>query len=357
VPRQPKVALVIKGHAYGGWQKVEITRSMEALCGSFSLELIERYAGQPGAASIQPGAPCRVQVDGRTVITGFVDDVLPEYDNDTHRVVVKGRDKTMDLVDCSAIFGSGSWSHSTLLQMARDLCSKFNIGVVADVDVSRARQLEQIQPGETVFEVLERMARLYAVVIISDGVGNVHFTRAGMGGSHAPLVLGATIEKANGQFSARERFSHYIVIGQVGQGAPIDPESAAFPHGTADDPGVGRWRPLVIVEPLADLDTSYFQLRALWEASTRAGRARRATITQPGWYDANGALWDINRMTTVRDGLLGMGESLLVTGVKFTLSNEADSAEITVTRKSAYELAPLSPKDTVGFQANVEPPT
>ncbi|WP_330178313.1 hypothetical protein [Candidatus Vondammii sp. HM_W22] len=71
-----------------------------------------------------------------------------------------------------------------------------------------------IAEGETVFEYLETLARQQSVRLVTDPTGDLVITRAGIECVGTALVLGENIEEAEGEFSHRDRFSHYYVTGQ-----------------------------------------------------------------------------------------------------------------------------------------------
>ena len=126
--------LTVNGNKYGGWQSVEVNRSIERPSGSFGLTLTELWPDQTEPWPINEGDACTVSMDGEVAITGHVDDVVPQFNDISHGITVTGRDNTGDLVDCSAIAKSGEWKGRNILQIAKDLAAPFGIEVTADVD-------------------------------------------------------------------------------------------------------------------------------------------------------------------------------------------------------------------------------
>ena len=150
----PDVRLKVAGSEYGGWKRIRISRSIEQLAGSFDLAVSELWPGQDYERRILAGDACSVLVDGQALVTGYVDDVSIAHGSTRHEVGVSGRDATGDLVDCSAIKGSGQWASRTLEQIATELCKPFGIKVRAEVNTGKAFNGFALQEGETVFEAL-----------------------------------------------------------------------------------------------------------------------------------------------------------------------------------------------------------
>ncbi|NYY68714.1 phage baseplate assembly protein, partial [Salmonella enterica] len=69
--------------------------SLEHLAGSFSLELM--LPGQPVPDGIDPGQPLKLQINGVTVITGYLDTVKHKLTATSNKITITGRDKTGDL--------------------------------------------------------------------------------------------------------------------------------------------------------------------------------------------------------------------------------------------------------------------
>ena len=174
------VRLTVNGQHYGGWTSINITRGIEQIAGTFQLKVTEKWPGNPAARPVRPGQSCTVSIDGATVITGYIDDVKPEYDSKNRTVAFTGRDKTGDLVDCSAIYKSGAWEKKSIKTIATDLIKPFGIGLIVNADIGAPFEKASIEEGETVFEILDRLARQRGILLTSDGLGNLVRT-AGFG--------------------------------------------------------------------------------------------------------------------------------------------------------------------------------
>lgn len=339
---QGQVILTVNGASYGGWTEVEINRGIEQIAGTFSLGLTERWADQDEPWPIIPGDKCTVAIDGEVVITGYVDDVLPSFDANQHAVTIVGRDKTSDLVDCSAIAKSGSWAGRTLLQIAQDLCAPFGVSVSAETDYGTAFQRSALQEGETVFEALERAARMRGVLLISDAQGGMVITRAGSERIATALTQGENVLSGRGTFSLRDRFSEIICKGQSFGIDESTPEHNAQPSGPAADTNVPRYRPLIIVaEDVAD--SKGMKDRAIWETAVRMGRSARPEITVQGWRHADG-LWLPNRLVAVQCPWLQTERDMLIVNVSYLLDDGGTRTVLELCRQEGFELLAVPEK-------------
>lgn len=347
----PDVRLRIDSVDYSGWTRVRMVRSIETIAGTFELGITDRWPESEGRRPIRPGQSCAVLLEGEPVIGGYVDEVEPRYDAQTREVTVHGRDATGDLVDCSAE-PPGAWKAGyDVLTLIRALCKPFDIDVRtsgseragAGLDLGLLHAPFEITSGEAVFDALERLARMHALLLVSDGLGGLVVTRAGTHSVATVLQRGANILRCDATSSAKGLFSLYTVRGQKPDPASVLGRALVEPQGTADDETVGRYRPLVVVaeEPV---DIATCRQRAEWERAVRVGRSLRIAVTVQGWTHADG-LWQPNTRVHLRDDWLGMDAELLISQVSYLLDEGGTRTELELTRPEAYNLVPISEAD------------
>ncbi|HHR4726369.1 TPA: phage baseplate assembly protein, partial [Salmonella enterica] len=297
-----RVELFISGRIFSGWTGISVRRSLEHLAGTFSLDLM--MPGQPVPDGIKAGLPVTLKINGTTVITGYLDTVKHNLTARSHKITITGRDKTGDLVDCSAVFKGGQWHGRTLEQIAGDLCKPFGVRVIWQVDDAAAAKpftTFTLQLSETVSDALTRAARHRGVMVTSNADGDLVFTQAGSRQA-GTLELGKNLLQADFTDDQRNRYSEYLVKGHGGGGGHKgDARMAALlagPKGTADDKAVTRYRPKVI---LADhkITADGARQRAVREERRAIAKSERFVAGVRGWFREGGSLWDVNLLTRV----------------------------------------------------------
>ncbi|MQX36812.1 phage baseplate assembly protein [Roseospira navarrensis] len=344
------MVLELGDQLWRGWTSVSVTRSIEAVAGAFDLTLTRRTGAR---LRIPLGGPCRVSVEderGRRtpVLTGYIDDVEPSYDAQSHEVTVRGRDAAGDLVDCSAIhLPSGEWHGVTLDQIARDLVAPYGISVRAAADTGPAFASFRIQEGETVWDALERACRYRGILAMSDGLGGLVLTTPAQArdtGATLERVPGTRVLSARGMMSHRDRYSTITVKGQSALDDGFGVEAVAAGRASVTDAGVPRHRPLIVLaeegESLAD--------RAAWERTVRQGRSRRAEITVAGWRDDADALWRPLTLVRVVDPWLALDRAMLIAGVTYDKSDDGTTATLEVVAEGAFDVRQETPPESGG---------
>lgn len=341
MPEQPDVRLEIGNSLYGGWTSITIKRGLGQLAGTFDLAVTERWPGQTTPRPIQPGAACRVLVGGAPVITGYVDDVSIEYSGAAHSVSVSGRDKTGDLVDCCP--PTAQIRAATYATIARALAAPYGIAVVDHAGAGAVPGLA-INPGDTVFEVLEQLARSVGVLLTTDGHGRLVILRAPSSSApdamRAVLELGRNVMAGKATYSMRDRYSQITVLSQTAAGDTWSGPAAAQAKSVVYDAAVPRHRPLILI---AEQEHQGINARAQWEANTRYGKGATATYTVYGWTTRAG-LWSPGMLVDTRDGLLGLEATWLLSAVSLVLDDRGYRSEITLHPPEAYAVEPIAPR-------------
>jgi prophage tail gpP-like protein len=100
-----------------------------------------------------------------------------------------------------------------------------------------------------------------------------------------------------------------------------------------------------MIRPEASTTTAYAQKRASWEATVRAARAGRVSVTVQGWTQADGTLWPVNRLVRVRAPRLAIDADLLIAEATYTLSEGAGTrTTLALRRRDAFLPEPVVAK-------------
>ncbi|MGB0683411.1 MAG: phage baseplate assembly protein [Magnetovibrionaceae bacterium] len=338
-----QVTLHVGGRIWRGWTGVTVSRSIQQISGSFEISMTDKDTGLQDVPVVAEGQDCELRIGGDLVIKGYVDDIDIEYDDHETAITIVGRDRTGDVVDCSAVYAGGEWKNAKLEQICADLCAENRIDVYADVDTGARFTTARIQESETKFEMIERLCRLRAVLPVSDPARGLVLTRTGTGRTETGLVLGQNIKKGKIHKSMKGRFSVYRFKGQQQGQDGWDGEAMASPMAEAYDPGVPRHR--VSVQLAKDqADNAALQTLAEWQATVNRGRARPHTYTVAGWRQRpGGELWEPNLICPVDDTKARTRADLLITDTTLTIDEDSGSvALLTLMPPEAFAPRPLS---------------
>lgn len=331
----PELALKVDGRRLTAWEGFELVRSIQAVAGAFSLETSDR-TGFP----VPEGARVQLEVEGEPALDGWVDGVRPRFDALERRVSIVGRDRTADLVDCSVVDTAAEFLGLTLDGLAAELAAPFKVAVLTTADVGAPFERFAVQPGETVFEALERAARFRGLLLTTDGQGRLVLEAPAARRATVELVEGANVKAGSGVYDRSSRFRRYLVQGQR-SGSDLLFGDGCRSDGEAFDDAVRSSRALLILaEGWVDLDSA--QRRAEWEATVRRARGSAVSLKVQGWRQGPaGALWSPNSLVRVRCPSLRLDRDLLISGVRLSLDPRAgSSSELELVHPEAFTPQP-----------------
>lgn len=336
---EEEIVISVNGVSYGGWKAAAALSSIDAVCGSFDVSLMDRWGEMKAPMEIHPGDACQVLLGDEPVITGYVDSVSPSITASDHSIAISGRDKTADLVDCSTDINAYELIGLKLDEIAKMICQKFGINVLVNTNVGEAFERFAIQPGESAFSCLERAAKLRGVLLTTNGDGALAISAKGVFPATGDAIIeGKNILSGSAVYDWKDRFSDYTVHGQM----PAFDDGADDPAhnqiGNARDVNVMRYRPLILTsESWATLESA--RIRAENECAWRAGKATRVNVQVPGWRQSNGSRWmpGIKTAATSRSLYIPDNTELVVSSVRYSFSDsDGRIAELELTRPDAY---------------------
>lgn len=338
-----KIGLKVNGVEYTGWESASITRGIEAVAGGFSLSVSERW-DENRPWPILEGQECTVELEGSRVITGYVDNRNVGYAASSRSFAVAGRDRTGDLVDCAAVPSKWQFNSVPFAAMIAELCKPFGVAVTVatGVDLGAPPPMFVVNPGDKVFECVERACRLGGFLAYSDGNGGLILDRTGTVRTVTSLIEGVNLKSARASFSVSDRFRRYIVTGQLPGGDEYSGDHSAFVRGEAVDPNIRSTR-VLLIRAEGGMTIDLATRRAQWEAAVRAARGASVECEVEGWQQHDGSLWPINATVHLKAPRLGIDDDLLISQAVYS----TDTQQGTITRLSLKRPGAFTPEPVV----------
>lgn len=351
-----QLSLFVNGREFAGWKNVRVTAGIESIAGSFDLGVTDRWDGRDVPWDIVEEDECRVAINGESVIKGWVDKRTISISGEMDTLTLSGRDFTGALVDCSALLndnGSGkikkkaTWefANTPLLTLVKRLAEVHGISVALDppdLQLPPPAKKLAIEPGDTMFDVIDRACKLVGVLPIADGNGGLLLMRPGAKRAHNALVQGENILSGTANYDASARFRKYVVHGQHPGSDNWFGETAAGVSAEAQDLNVRRAARTLLIKADNAVTPAYAKARAAWEATVRAARSNSITITTTDWLQSNGAIWRRNEIVPVFAPRLGVDGDLLISEITYSLDETGgELTTFTLKPPDAFKPSPL----------------
>lgn len=346
------VKLLVNKKEFSGWKSARITRGIESVAGSFDLEVSDRWVHEGVVQSWPIGEEdaCQVKLGNTIVITGYVDQRSISYGSSEHSLRVSGRDKSGDLVDCSAFLNKWEFHNIGIEAFINQVCTPYGIDVTFSEALGQSETAKiaklSIDPGDTAFEAIEKACRMAGLLVFSDGDGGIVLARAGTGRCKTALVEGENILSASADFDASQRFSTYAVLGQQTGSDNKHGKASAHIKGVASDLNVKRAARTLLVRAEKSVTLAQAAKRAQWEATVRAGKSQTINVKVQGWTQANGDLWPINTLVAVKSPMLGIHGDLLISQATYSLDDSGTTTQLVLRDPKAFTPEPVITKPT-----------
>jgi len=321
------IRLIVNDLAYGGWQSISVTKSIESLAGAFSLTAAEGGAD----AQIEVEDECRVDIDDDTIIDGHVERREVQITADSIRVGFSGYDKAQALWANSVYLDGWTFRDANLRAFAKRLAGQFGIPVKVQpgLVLPNTAIKATVSPGESAFDALAIEAAKVGALLVSDGAGNLVITRGGTDRTVDALVEGGNILAGTSSTDGSERFRRYVVLASRPGSSESSAESLRV-RAEAVDAGVLRSERIQVIRPSSAMTQAAARAHADWQSRTRAAQAEALQITVQGWRQSSGDLWTVNRLVAVDAPTLRVSGDRLISEVTYTLDN--DGGELAILR-------------------------
>ena len=320
-PNPDEVATIIAGgRKFDDWTSVRVVHAYAEAWPHFTFTAVERDKPPDnwGALQFKPGDECAIYLGGILAITGMVTVRQVAYDGQSHGVQIMGKGRSWHAARSSIIDEHGSFDDQTFEQAARQVIAPFGVGVktVGKLDATPFFRL-QIEPGEKLWDFLERIARPRGVVMGSDHLGNFLLIGEHDIDLEDRLVEGDNIKLCQCVISIEAAHSEYLVRGQTA--ASDDQHGAAASQQEGRVAGTAKYySPLLTPAEQPVRSQAETQDRARNESIWHEGAVGQANITVQGWKRRNQDLWRAGSSAHVYSPMALLDEAMTFQTVTFS---------------------------------------
>jgi len=333
------IKLQINGIDWHGWLSMQVTRSIEAISGGFSLGLTEKWQEKQKRMPISCGMECKLLIGDDELICGYVDMVNHSFDANSHAISVSGRDKSADLVDCCALHASGQFLNANALEIANYLAEPFGVNVLSEVALGEVFKSFKLETGEKALDALMRALKQRELLAIPYMGGHLRLAKLGEKSMNETLIQGKNVISASLNIDVKARYSDYICHGQQ-QGNDEVYGKACSCKASIKDEEIARYRPM-IVRSSQQGDARFMKKRAEWECKVNRAKSINLNVKVQGFRTSNGELWDIGKKIEVKLPYFGLEKELLLVSTTFSKSKLGTFTELSLKDLDVYSPEPI----------------
>ncbi len=343
--------LTVAGKAYTGWTSVMVRRAYGATASEFEFTAAEPLDTATLDFSnwrISPGDKCTVTLAGILAFTGYVFVRQGSFNAKNHGLMITGRSLTADAVDSSAP-GFGQYKGYTFQALASALAESVGVNLMIKGS-SSALSLPfpqfSITPGETVFEAVDRLARMRGLHLTDDGSGRwIASVFDPKGAAQGQLVEGKNLVEARASIDGSHAFHIINVSAQRPGNDQVNGQACRDNSATATNPAVRstRFKIITLDEPGSPQDCAN---RANFEVAYNATNIVDCHCVVQGWQSAPGTLWDVGVNYSVKSQMLDLDRPLTARQVTYRQSEAGSRTDIDLCTPESLAFAGVNISET-----------
>jgi prophage tail gpP-like protein len=335
MPKPKELAtLVVNGQRFDDWESVWVQAAVGTDATVFRFSAAERdplFFRKPEdllnvgmipawqKLQFKPGDKCEIILAGVLAVTGYIETRQVAYDANAHGVQLIGKSATNWPAKSSVDTKNGSFDGMTYEQVARKVLQNFGVGIktLGELNKTPFEQL-QCQPGENIWDFLERIARPKGIILSSDSFGNFVLI-----GEHTfPVVTnlyeGINIKAMQCVITDKYAYNKYRVDAQAKPGDNMNVVKASQLSSML--PGTVTKIPSILITSMEqtasqpkDVADHVKNVRK-WHD----GMLITAHVTVQGWLRDDVNLWSTNENVFVKSPMALLEDVLTIERVTFT---------------------------------------
>ncbi|HEY2243457.1 MAG TPA: hypothetical protein VGH47_04435 [Xanthobacteraceae bacterium] len=318
-----EATIIAGGIDFKDWESVWVQIAYTEPFPLFRFTSVERLTQIGYYPQFMPGEQVIIKLGGATVVNGFILTRQVAYDANRHGIELFGAGYTEPWSRSSIYNETGNYDGMSFEQAARKAMKGFpvDLKVIGTLDATPFDKLQH-QPGERLWDFMERIARPCGVIMGSDPFGS--FLAIGDHGFpvvNTNLIEGQNIKKC--QYSLTMK--HLYQVAQVNAQAPASDDNS----GTAASQLTGKWGGTGIPGTI-NITPADQPVKTLAEVIQRAkneskwleGTYLDISITVQGWYRDPVSLWWPLTNVLIDSPMLPFKDVLKIHTVTFTQDSQ-----------------------------------
>jgi prophage tail gpP-like protein len=331
MPKPQEIAvLIVAGQKFDDWESVFVHERPGDSFAYFNFTAAERDTAITTAAGkvplwqrlqFKPDDPCQITLAGIPVINGYIETRQVAYDANQHGVQLIGKSLTAWPARSSVDTKTGNFDNKNVKQIAEQLITPFGVKIktIGVLDNEPFPKLQN-QPGELIWDFLERICRTKGIVLGSDAQGNFLLI-----GEHtfpvlSDLVEGQNIKACQCIISKQHAYTEFNVDSQTPANNKTNGTAASEVRGKAAGTQTNP-RSVLITPGEHPMNQPQADKRADYESIWHKGTIIKANITVQGWLRDGKSLWKPLDNVHVYSPMAMLNQVMKIKDVQFTQDN------------------------------------
>lgn len=330
--------LTCEGISWFGWQSLSIKSSLSQLQHSFEMKTTDIQKLGEKQWNVKGGSEISIYFRNIRVFTGYVQKYDVSLSADSHEISIAGESKAIDLVQCSHV-GKYFWKNVSGESIIREVAKPFGINISIKPKLKPIpKEGLRVAVDSTAFDVIKKVAEQNSVLVYTMQSGTVHITDDPSLEQIFELYPGDyTSISVNTDYSTV--FSEVILKSQEKTYKANKFKKQQQKEKVKKNIGL-RYRPLVIISDGKDQS----QADLVQTANRRLnGDGKKVSLTVKTPYTPTGEIWGIGQYVALKDEIVGVHGSYIISDVSFSLSDSGFETQLELCLPQVFNLKEMTP--------------
>ena len=345
-----KIKVKVNGSEFGGWTTADISKSVEDICGTFSLTVINSWSEMDENPQIKAGDLVEIYMyddvkkTEQIIMTGYVDIETPGFNNNGTFLNIAGRDVTCDLVDCTTVppFNRKGLTPVDLIfellnPPEEDGLVPFEkVGLSYSADLLELPQYEdyKVSADSKISDEIKKISNRYGFLAYTNENGQLTLTTKTRLESKIVLEEGVNVMSASKSYDMSKDYHRITVYSQKNDDGDTGKKNTKSPNIDSEFP---RYRPLNVIHS-SDTDEKSTEDKAKWIKRSITSSSTEVRVEVVGWQSTLGEPYAINTAVTCKIPSIGIDLSynFMIKSLSFMMSEDGQKTRMVLVHKDVY---------------------
>lgn len=346
--------LACEGISWFGWESLSIKSSLSQIQHSFEMKTTDIQNLGDKKWNVKGGSEISIYFRNVRVFTGYVQKYNVSLTADSHEITIAGESKAIDLVQCSHV-GKYFWKNASGESIIKEVVKPFSLNVVVDAKLKPIpKEGLRVAVDSTAFDIIKKIAEQNSVLVYTMQSGTIRiasdpshkqifelvpgdYTSISVNSDYS-TVFSEVILKSQEKTYKKKEFKKRQRKEKVQKNKKS--EKKILTVGEQTNVQDLRYRPLIILSNGKE-ESQEDLVKNINRRLNGDGKKVSLTVKTP--YTPTGELWEIGQYLYLKDNIMGIDGSYIISDVYFSLSNSGFETQLDLCLPQVFNLKEMTP--------------
>lgn len=356
--------LSCEDQAWFGWKSLSVKSSLSQVQHSFEMKTTDIQGLGEAQWNVEGGSEVSIYFRNVRIFTGYVQKYDISLSDTSHKISIAGESKAIDLVQCSHV-GKYFWKNVSGESIIKEVVKPFGLDIRIDAKLAAIpKEGLRVPVDSTAFDVIKKVAEQSSVLIYTMQSGTIRiaddpsqdqvfelkpgdYKSISVNTDYSTIFSEVILKSQEKTYKTKEfkKRQQKEQVKKNKKGKKKKPQKTEQqPKITTIDTQTNtqelRYRPLVVIS-----DGKEDSQKKLIENVNRRlnGDGKKISLTVKTPYTPTGEIWGIGQYVVLKDDIMGIDGSYIISDVSFSLSDSGFETQLDLCLPHVFNLKEVTP--------------